>query len=226
MGKYNINSINVPKGQSLIEIIVALGIGALLVGGSAGAIALIIRNNLETRTVQTASSLSQELMDNIQAITESDWHKIYDRSKGSGSHYYISSSTREIISGEESLSVENRNFTRYFYVENVNRTSCGTNNITDNAATGDCASIPSWPANDGSIAEDPSTQKITAVIKWGSGGTLVKTEYASRSRNLIFRQTDWSGGANQEGPITQVNDKFTSSTGIDFSTAGEIKIKF
>ena len=208
------------KGQSLIEILIALAIGGILIAGAAGAIALLLKNNLETKTIQTAVYLAQELADNVNVFAESDWHKIYDLSKGSANHYYVSSSTREITGGDEPVSIEGKSFTRYFYVENVNRENCGVGDITENAAT----ACSSWPGDDNAITEDPSTQKLTVKIEWQGGRNLSETKYLTRSRNLSFQQTDWSAGANQENFPTStgaslVNNKFATSTGIDYSTS-------
>ena len=47
MGKYNIKNIS---GQSLTEILIALGVGAILIGAATGAIVLSLRSSLDIRT--------------------------------------------------------------------------------------------------------------------------------------------------------------------------------
>jgi four helix bundle protein len=215
------------SGQSLIEVLIGLAVGGILIAGASGAIALLLKNSAETRNAQTASFLAQELTDNLSALAEADWHKIYGLAKGAANHYYISSSTREIISGEEPVLIESKNFTRYFYVENVNRTKCGVGDITENAFT-TCAS---WPGDANAISEDPSTQKLTVKIEWSGGRNISQTKYLTRSRNISFRQTDWSAGPNQENFPTSaagtiVNNKFASSTNVNYSTStGSIVIQ-
>lgn len=228
MEKFNI------KGQSLVEILIAVGIGAILIGAAATTIIPVLRSNLETRTVQIAGSLSQEYLDNLQSMTENDWYKIYNppASKGASSQFYLtatstaySSSTYIIASGSTSTIVEARTFTRYFSIENINRDLCNAGDITVNA-TSSCAS---GPGSTGAI-EDPSTQKITSVVSWTAGGSLGgsinKIQYLTRSKNKVFVQSDWSGGSGQEGPITAESDKFSSSTNINYTTStGSIVIQ-
>jgi len=41
----------------------------------------------------------------------------------------------------------------------------------------------------------------------------------------VFHQTDWSGGTGQTGAITEVNNKFASSSNIATSTIGSVRIQ-
>ncbi len=217
------------SGQSLVEILIAIGIGAILIGAATATIIPVLRSNLETRTVQVAGSLSQEYLDNIQSLAEFNWLKIYNPpvAKGPSSQFYLTatSTTYEILSGSTSTIAEGRTFTRYFSIENVNRNSCGSGDITADIAGG-CVSGPGSVG----VIEDPSTQKITSVVSWTTGGSLGgsinKVQYFTRSQNKVFVQTDWSGGTGQEGPITAENSKFASSTNINYSTTtGSIRIQ-
>jgi hypothetical protein len=73
------------------------------------------------------------------------------------------------------------------------------------------------------VFEDPSTQKITLNIAKGSAtSTAVQILnyplHITRTRNEVFRQTDWAGGGGQEHFATTtdgaiVNGKFSSTTG-------------
>jgi len=226
MKSFNLSIFQSKRGQSLIEIIVAISIGAILIGGATAIIVPILRSNLETRNVQIATSLAQEYLDNVQAIAESNWHLIYTppSSKGPSSQFYLraTSTTYETLSGTTSTVVEGRTFTRYFSIENVNRTSCGVGNATTTATT-TCNMEP----GDSYIAEDPSTQKITATVSWPEGRSISRSQYLTRSRNKVFVQTDWSGGPSPEPevPITAENNQFATSSNINYaSTTGSIKI--
>ncbi len=100
-------------------------------------------------------------------------------------------------------------FTRYFYVENVNRDTGG--DIVISGGT-----------------EDPTTQKVTAVLQWDtSQGTQEFTffEYMTRWRNRVFHQSDWSGGSGQDSVITVPNERYASSSEINVSTPGQFKIE-
>ncbi len=225
MGRYNFN-----RGQSLIEIIIGISIAGILVGGATTAIALILRSNFDAKTTQTASFLASEYLDNISSIAESNWLKIYclpdgncpGATKGPDSKFYLnlSGSSYSIIGGTAPTIVEGRIFTRYFYIENVNRDSCGIGNISVSATTS-CVSI-----GDSGIADDPSTQKITVKVDWEGNRSVSKIQYLSRSHNFSVIQSNWSNGSGQEGPITLFNNAFASSSNIDYATStGAIRIQ-
>ena len=208
---------------------IAIGIGAILIGAATATIIPVLRSNLETRTVQIAGSLSQEYLDNLRSLAESNWYQVYNPpvAKGSSSQFYLnaSSTTFVLASGSTSTIAEGRTFTRYFYIENVNRDLCGASDITANATT----SCASGPGSSG-ITEDPSTQKNHQRCQLDSRRVsrrfINKVQYLTRSQNKVFVQSDWSGGTGQEGPITAENNKFASSTNINYSTTtGSIKIQ-
>lgn len=217
------------NGQSLIEVLIAISVGAILIGAATATIIPVLRSNLETRTVQIAGSLAQEYLDNLRSLAESNWYQIYNppSAKGAGSQFFLfpTGVTYAITSGATSIMAEGRTFTRYFSIENVNRNLCGVSDITIDAAT----SCASGPGNSG-ITEDPSTQKITSIVSWTAGGSaggqINKVQYLTRSQNKVFVQSDWSAGPGQEGPITAENNKFASSTNVNFSTTtGSIRIE-
>ena len=106
-------------------------------------------------------------------------------------------------------------YTRYFYVDNVNRTQCGVGDISTSDVSG-CTSV--LGAGSGDIANDPSTQKINIVVTRADGARYQFYSYLTRSRNSITTQNDWSGGSGQVGPITVSNNKYSTSTNI---TAGK-----
>lgn len=208
---------NFNEGQSLVEIIIIFFVSAFLIITSSTAVVLIVRNNLLAEDNQTAGFLSQELIDSIQAIAKSDWNDVYNLlSKGPGSQYYVASSTQEIVSGIETLTVEGKDFTRYFSVENANRDACGAGDITTNA-TSTCVA-------GAGILEDPSTQKITIAVERNGNKLIDAVQYLTRYRNAVFVQTDWSGGSTaSDETVILPNSRFASSSNIDFSaTAGSI----
>ena len=212
------------KGQSLIEILIAISVGGVLIGAAIGAVTLFLRNSLDVRMSQAASSLAEEYVGGLRSISESNWRSVYDLvGKGPDSQFYLipsGTSTYIIVSGTTSTIKEGRVFTRYFSIENVNRDSCGVGDITTDAA-GPCLG----PGTAG-VAEDPSTQKITVKIDWEGNQSLSKIQYLGRSRNRVLVQTDWSGGFNQEGPVLEPNNKFATSTNINYTTStGSIVIQ-
>jgi hypothetical protein len=106
-------------------------------------------------------------------------------------------------------------YSRYFYVDNVSRTKCGIGNTTSNSVTG-CTNTVG--AGESDIANDPSTQKVTAAVTRADGASYQFYEYATRNRNSVFTQNDWSEGSGQDGAITVINNKYSTSTNITAGT--------
>ncbi|MEK7624591.1 MAG: type II secretion system protein [Patescibacteria group bacterium] len=200
------------NGQALIEVIIGLFIAGILISAATAAIVSVLRSGLETKNFQVASSLGQELIDNAKTVAEADWHNVYSLSKGPDTQYYVTTSGTEFVNsaGFTTSVVGNITYTKFFSIENVKR----LNGI-----------ISAEP----SAVDDPSTQKIVSHIQWPSAGRTseaVLTVYLSRWRNSISRQTDWSSGSGQEGPVSELNKKFFSSTDIDYSSnAGSLIIQ-
>lgn len=211
------------KGQSLVEILVALGIGVILIGGVTALVSVNLRSSSESKINQVASSLTQEAVDSAKAVAESNWSGFYGLAKGSTNKYFIASSTLATATGTEALAVSGYDFTRYFYIENVNRTRCGVGTPVVAVTTVDCAS--NFPIGETSIAEDPSTQKVTVVVEWAGGGPAIQTQYISRARNEAIRQTDWSGVAGDNSILTVPNNNYAVGTKVNAtSTPGSLLV--
>jgi hypothetical protein len=198
------------SGQSLVEVLVALAVGTIFIIGAAVVIVPSLRSNKYAGQLQAAAALGKELLENTRAFSEANWHNIYDLSKGSSNHYYLTTSTSPFsaVSGNETVTVSTSTYVRYFYVENVNRDVSGY--ITSGAGT-----------------DDPSTQKVNVVYQWTGGQTSTISAYLTRFSNRVVDQTDWSGGPGQEGPATSTNSRFSTSSQIyNTSTTGSIMIQF
>ncbi|MFA5386692.1 MAG: prepilin-type N-terminal cleavage/methylation domain-containing protein [Candidatus Paceibacterota bacterium] len=213
------------KGQSLIEILISIAIAAVIFGSVVAAISVASRLNLESKTTQVASLLARQTIDSVESIAESNWQNIYGLTdKTPASTYYATASGTAlvILPGSTTTIIEGRNFNYWFSVENVNRASCG---IGD--ATTSLISTPSCQVGtEGFIAEDPSTQKITATVTWQPGNhSLSVVQYTTRKRNNVFIQSDWSGGDGQATfPSSLVNNKFFTSTNIKYGSSSQFSI--
>ncbi len=245
MARYNIDKkikkqiakIKNQDGQSLIELVIAVAVAGILIGGSASLVAVSLRGNAQNRYFQTATLLSQDELEKVTTLTERNWATLYNLIKAA---QYVATSTAAgtqyvALAGPEIVTIGGVDYTRYFIVENVTRSNCGTVDIPGNPP-----SQSPCPVNDlqTANAEDPSTQKITATVSWGGStpGTMSLVKYLTRYRNQVLRQTDWSGG--RIGPLPPcafplptaefafgtTTNSFACATNIDSGTPGEIKV--
>ncbi|MDP2598659.1 MAG: prepilin-type N-terminal cleavage/methylation domain-containing protein [Candidatus Liptonbacteria bacterium] len=195
------------RGQSLVEVLVAAAVGALLVIAAAGVIAPALRANSTAGRVQVSAALAKELSDNIRVWSEGDWHNIFSLATSSANTYYLNTTSSPFTTstGVEVITVATSTYSRYFFVDDVQRDSNG-------------AAVSSGGSN------DPSTKQVTVGYNWPQGVTTTFSFYVSRYRNNILDQTDWSGGSGQSSPLTSTRNLFASSTSIKFLTPGSIGV--
>lgn len=202
------------EGQSLVEILIAVSIAAIVIGAAAYGISFILSATSVNQQRQAATALVGDLMNKARTVADANWLDIYNLAdKGATSTYHVvaSGTTLMVATSTQSITIDGINYTVSFSVENVSRDA--SDNIVTSGGT-----------------NDPSTQKITATVEWPAGGGTPKFQvfdYLTRWKNRVFNQNDWSGGSGQEGPLTEPNNRFASSTSnIDTtSTLGVIKLR-
>lgn len=193
------------QGQSLIEILVAVAVGVIMVVGALTIITPTLKTGSDVTRAQTASALGKELLDNLRAAAEKDWHLIDVLGTSSANRYYVVASTSPftVATGTESVAVGTTTYARWFYLDDVYRNSSGK---IDTAGG----------------YKDPSTRKATVFYTWSSStASNTLTSYMARTHDESFVQTDWSGGGNQSGPVTatSVNSRFATSSNINVTTS-------
>lgn len=103
-----------------------------------------------------------------------------------------------VLSGDEIKNLfESPVYTRYFFIDNVNRDS--NKYITETGGT-----------------DDPSTQKVTTGVEWEGNRKLKFVKYITRNDTFPLVFTDWTGGAGQDGPVTSTTILFATSSNVSF----------
>ncbi len=85
------------SGQSLLEILVALGVGSILIVAAATIIVPSLRTNAQADKVQVSSSLGKELLENIRVFSEGDWHNISGAATSSANKYFLVSAVSPFV---------------------------------------------------------------------------------------------------------------------------------
>ena len=194
------------KAQSLLEALLSIALGVILIGSSVGLIGLSLKSFNSTKQHLQANSLMRQEAEIIQSLAKDNWHSVYDLAKDS--NYYATSTNNvwSFASGQETSTINNIPYKRYFRVYNVLRSG---GNISD---SGDY---------------DPSTQKITVFLEYGNNyvNSSSLSFYLTRSyNNQVAVQNDWSGGSKIEGPYPSFSNTFATSTNITTSTSFQITL--
>jgi hypothetical protein len=182
-------------------------VGVILIGSSSVLIGVSLKTYNGIQQHLQANFLLRQGIEVIQSLARSNWHSIYDLTKASDYKIVESGSIWSISSGQETSTINDIPYKRYFQVYNVNRD--GSGNIAEIGTN------------------DPSTQKITIFLNYGNNylnSSSISLYLTRSSNNQVFQQTDWSGGPGQTGPIPNPGDSFDSSdSNINYaSTTGSI----
>lgn len=213
------------NGQSLAEVLIATALGAIIIGAVISSIVLSMRSNSQSRTSSVAASLGTGLLDNMQSLSNGDWGAIFNLpTKGSTSTYYLVTTgtppTVTIATGTETLTVSSTTFTRYFSVQDVYRTACGTGSITTSSPTG-CT-------NGSGVLQDPSTELITAYVSWTNigGGTsnISASSYMTHSKDRVTQYNDWSGSSGTQGPVAAPAPDYATSSNVSASGGSGLQL--
>lgn len=196
---------NWQTGQSLIEVLIGLVVGALMVGAVVAIISPVLQIDTQTSRAQIGGALAKELLDSVEVWAESNWHNVDALATTSVNAYYLTTSTAGFSSstGAQNVIVASATYSRYFYLDDVWRESGAIVNATS------ALSVP-----------DPSTKLITVVYRWPPSSTASVSAYLTRSRNNFFLQTDWSGG---RGSSTR--NQFETSSRVTATGTGSIVIQ-
>lgn len=187
----------------LVEILVAVAIAGIVIGGVATVIGTSLVTGKKTKQITVANGLAQQDMEAIKTLAQSSWVDLYcpplgtcPRDKGVISTYNVilSSGSWVFQSGVATTTVDGLDFGHYFYVENVNRDK-GGDIVTSG---GD---------------EDPSTQKVTVYIIWSGGSEFTISEYVMRMGSAYFIDRGWVEGNLNDGPYTRSAGTYSTSSG-------------
>ena len=156
------------SGQSLVEVLIAVAIGAILIVASVAVIVPALQSNTQAAKIQVASSLGKELLDNVRVWSEGDWNNVLALATGTSETYYLNTSSSPFSavgggSGTESLTIGTSTYTRYFYLSDIQRNTAGQ-----------------IVTSDGTY--DPSTKQVTVVYGWPGGPINTMTTYIVRGR--------------------------------------------
>lgn len=80
------------NGQSLIEVLIGLGIGVLLIGTAVYAVASMLRANTTTQGSSAANVLAQSLLDSVRSWGGSNWQNLASLGRGAGNAYFLNAS--------------------------------------------------------------------------------------------------------------------------------------
>jgi type II secretory pathway pseudopilin PulG len=214
--------INKEEGQLLLEILVVIGVTAVILVLGSQFIFLSLRSNKVSNEKNIALGLVEETFEAVRGAVTERWQNVYELTHASD-YYPTTSSGKWVIStaGTENVVLNNTTFVRSFQVRHVCRDN-STRHIT--GITDSDGTLQTCGTSGGSA--DPSTQKVTVTISWPNADALVTSEYlAGRWRNKVCNQTGWSTTGGTSGEVACPSTGWDTKTNIDTTAAGNTEIK-
>lgn len=168
-------------GHSLIELIVAIGLLALLLPALVLALLFSREGRPQQQQRQEALLLLKETLEIARSVRESDWTTF---AVNGTYHPAISSNAWTLLNGPETVN----DFTRQLIISDVYRNSSGV-----------------IVASGGTI--DLSTKKITTTVSWNTpfASSVSSTYYVTRHENLVYAETteaDFNAGTRTNVAVT------------------------
>ena len=93
------------SGQSLVEVLIAIAVGVILVIAALGAIVPALTINKQLTPTETGTTIGVQLMNNVKAWSEGDWHNILNLATGSANIYYLKTGVSPYVAATGSESI-------------------------------------------------------------------------------------------------------------------------
>lgn len=190
------------RGQSVIEVIVAIGVFGIIAGGLASMAVGSFTGLMQGGEQTQAEALADEGLEAVKALYGDAWNQL------TYSTTTVSLGDGKWIFGDEGATETIGKFTRTIALLEVCRD-----------AAHQIAPCPSERV-------DVDTKEVRVTVSWSPRASITNTvtraAYSTNWESRDWIQTDWRGG--NGAYVWAEVDAFASSTGIDTDTSGEIKL--
>lgn len=204
------------KGQSLLEVLIVIGVLVIVATFATQLIFVALRGNQIVGERDAALRVAEEAMDAVFAISIDRWDDIYPLTKGTTPYYTTQSMGQWSLSpGTTVVALNGVDYTLAVSFQNVCRVTGGgitglTNDVAGMNATGETTNCSVSGGN-----HDPTSQQATVNVTWGNSGNVTIREIVFRWRNEVCPQTSWSSANPGGGP--------TECTTVEYDNASDIQ---
>lgn len=190
------------KGFSLVEVIIALTLFAILAAGVFDVVTNSYRNFYGTGDKQSIAEYAQEAIEVVRSIRDNSWQTIENAATAGGNNGL----TKNVSGYWEFSGISNTfgELTRTVAISDVQRDD------SDNIV-----------ASDGT--NDPNTKKVIVTVSGSGIDDYVLTTYITNWSYKTWEQSDWSGIGDREfwSSLTMASSSYSN---ISTSTLGELAL--
>ncbi len=202
------------SGQSLMEILVGVTVGALLIGTAASVILPALGINRRTVQVQVGAALAKQLLDNTRVWSEGDWHNIINLATGTANKYFFitESSPFVLATGTESIAVVSPASGLVGWWRFDEGTGTTAYDVSGNANNGTLAgaTLPAWSA--GTLGNALKFDGVNATINLSNSNSFT-------NMSSSFSISHWVNTTSSIGQMYTVSNA-GSGNGYRFGLTG------
>jgi len=186
------------KGFSLVELVVAIGIFAIVASGVIYVVIHSYRVYYGAGDKQVVVQFAQEGLEAVKSIRDNSWQGIVDASDGLN-HGVLKNNSLWGFSGESNTLGA---LTRVIVIDDVSRDASG---------------------NIGGSIDDPNTKKVTITVSGAGIANYVLVSFLTNWSHRYWEQTDWSGVGASEfwNSATKASSSYSN---ISTSTPGALTL--
>lgn len=144
------------NGQSLIEVLVAIGVGTIMLVGAITALSPALKSSADVGKAQMGSALAKELLENVRVWSEGNWHNLDSLATSSANKYFLNTAPLggfAVATGTESIAANGAVYSLVSYwkmddasgtapmdfsTTGANTTFTGTPSATSTCSLGKC----------------------------------------------------------------------------------------
>ncbi len=182
------------RGQSLIELLVAIGLSTILIPAILTGMVAARSGRAQESQRTVALGYAKEAMEAVRSIRNKDWATFAAFTAGSAYHPVISGTSWTLASGSEQIG----GLTRQVVINNVYRDASGT--IVSNGTL------------------DPSLKQVVTTVSWTTPliASVTQTQYLARFTNKTYQETtttDFNAGANSGTDVVATSGTAVANDG-------------
>lgn len=199
------------KGSLLLELLIVIALLAIILSVGSEAVFVSLQSGKVSGERDIAIGLVGEALEATRSVAEESWVNFYGLAHSPQQYQATSTSPTgkwSLVTGAETIKLNNATYTRYVIIENVNR---------DDATR----AIVTSGGND-----DPSTQKVTVTVSWPNADPVTMYEYFFRWKNKVCGQGSWVGNGTPGNSIQPcgTNTTFDTIDAAATTTGGTLKL--
>lgn len=207
------------SGQSLIDVLIASGLGAILLVGALSVLAPALRGTSDAEYAQDGAAYARGLQDSVRALAAANWNAVASLTPGATYYLEQNATSASVVSGVESSSGVIAGLVGHWKLDDATGTVAA--DASGNGYSGTLFNSPTWSAGqlDGALSFNPATFPRVGITD--RSALRPNTLTVSAWLNPTVLDTAWQSAVSKTN-----NGSWTDGWGLVSYVGGANKIYF